>query len=156
MQASLNLPGPLDGVIKWTHFPRYWSFVRGGALMIFFGVRLDKRLSKQWWGWWFETLSRPLWRLCNEMATRTWHNLLERKHMNRNSSYLEFAVRQIWNQIKYCTWCKDQSLRGAHCYCIITVRKYLWVFYVQVYRLEFITKLQLIINDYYLASYFSK
>ena len=23
---------------------------------------LNKRLSKQWWGWWFETLSLPLWR----------------------------------------------------------------------------------------------
>ena len=23
-------------------------------------------LSKQSWGWWFETLSRPLWRHCNE------------------------------------------------------------------------------------------
>ena len=27
-----------------------------------FDVRLNKRLSKQSWGWWFETLSRPLWR----------------------------------------------------------------------------------------------
>ena len=26
---------------------------------------LDKRLSKQWWGWWFETPSHPLWRQCN-------------------------------------------------------------------------------------------
>ena len=26
----------------------------------FFDLRLNKRLSKQWWGWWFETLSRPL------------------------------------------------------------------------------------------------
>ena len=26
---------------------------------------LNKRLSKQWWGWWFETPSRPLWRNCN-------------------------------------------------------------------------------------------
>ena len=26
---------------------------------------LNKRLSKQLWGWWFETLSRPLWRHCN-------------------------------------------------------------------------------------------
>ena len=25
-------------------------------------LRLNKRLSKQLWGWWFETLSRPLWR----------------------------------------------------------------------------------------------
>ena len=29
---------------------------------IFFDLRLNKRLSKQSWSWWFETLSRPLWR----------------------------------------------------------------------------------------------
>ena len=28
----------------------------------FFDMRLNKRLSKQSWGWWLETLSRPLWR----------------------------------------------------------------------------------------------
>ena len=28
---------------------------------VFFDLRLNKRLSKQSWGWWFETLSRPLW-----------------------------------------------------------------------------------------------
>ena len=27
----------------------------------FFDLCLNKRLSKHWWGWWFETLSRPLW-----------------------------------------------------------------------------------------------
>ena len=32
---------------------------------VFFDLRLNKRLSKQWWGWWFETLSRPLWRHSN-------------------------------------------------------------------------------------------
>ena len=32
------------------------------SLNVFFYLRLNKRLSKQWWGWWFETLSRPLWR----------------------------------------------------------------------------------------------
>ena len=31
-------------------------------LYVFFDLRLNKRLSKQWWGWWFETLSHPLWR----------------------------------------------------------------------------------------------
>ena len=31
----------------------------------FFDLRLNKPLSKQSWGWWFETLSRPLWRHCN-------------------------------------------------------------------------------------------
>ena len=36
-----------------------------GAL-IFFYLRLNKRLSKQWWGWWFETPSFPLWRHSND------------------------------------------------------------------------------------------
>ena len=30
-----------------------------------FDLRLIKRLSKQSWGWWFETLPRPLWRHSN-------------------------------------------------------------------------------------------
>ena len=34
----------------------------------FFDLCLNKRLSKQSWGWWFETLSRPLWRHCNDFA----------------------------------------------------------------------------------------
>ena len=29
---------------------------------VFFDLRTNKRLSKQWWGWWFETQSCPLWR----------------------------------------------------------------------------------------------
>ena len=28
---------------------------------LFFDLRQNKRLSKQSWGWWLETLSRPLW-----------------------------------------------------------------------------------------------
>ena len=32
---------------------------------VFFDLRLNKRLSKQWWCWWCETPSRPLWRYCN-------------------------------------------------------------------------------------------
>ena len=28
------------------------------SLDVFFDLRLNKRLSKQWWGWWFETPSR--------------------------------------------------------------------------------------------------
>ena len=31
---------------------------------IFFDLRLNKRLSKQWWGWWFETPSHRLRRHC--------------------------------------------------------------------------------------------
>ena len=73
-----------DDVIKWKHFPHYWPFVGGGgihrspvpgefpaqrpvtrSLMFFFDLRLNKRLGKEWWCWWFEMPSRPLWRHCN-------------------------------------------------------------------------------------------
>ena len=68
-------------VIKWKHFPRYWPFVQGnhwspvnsphkgewsGAFDVFFDMHLNKRLSKQSWGWWFQMNSRPLWRHCDE------------------------------------------------------------------------------------------
>ena len=32
---------------------------------VFFDLRLNKRLSKQPWGWWFEMPSLSLWRQCN-------------------------------------------------------------------------------------------
>ena len=34
---------------------------------VFFDLRLNTRLSKQWWCWWFETPSRSLWRHFNAM-----------------------------------------------------------------------------------------
>ena len=40
--------------------PVTWSFD-------VFYLRLNKPLSKQSWGWWFETLSRPSWRHCDGM-----------------------------------------------------------------------------------------
>ena len=33
---------------------------------VFFHLRLNKRLRKQPWGWWFETPSWSLWRQCND------------------------------------------------------------------------------------------
>ena len=41
---------------------------------VFFDLRLNKRLSEQSWGWWLETLSRPLWRHCNDtMCSDMWY-----------------------------------------------------------------------------------
>ena len=37
----------------------------GSELWCFFDLRPNKRLSKQSWGWWFDTPSRSLWRYCN-------------------------------------------------------------------------------------------
>ena len=77
-----------DDVTQWKHFPRYWPFVRGihhwpvnsphkgqrrGALLFSFIYDLNKRLSKQSSGWWFETPSRSLWRNWNSVQShQTW------------------------------------------------------------------------------------
>ena len=87
---SATLSCSYDDVIKWKHFPRYWPFVWWihrspvnsphsgqwrGALMFSLICALNKRLSKQSWGWWFETRSLSLWRhrnvssLCNLTLT---------------------------------------------------------------------------------------
>ena len=54
------------------------------GLGIFFDLRLNKRLSKQSWCWWFETPSRPLWRhnnatrknISHQLCTRFCYNLI--------------------------------------------------------------------------------
>ena len=43
---------------------------------VFFDIRLNKRLSKQWWGWWFETCS--LWRHRNVNVSLYLPNLFSR------------------------------------------------------------------------------
>ena len=80
VEIILKDTGKYDDVIKWKHFPRYWPFVWGihrspvnslhnrpvtRSFDIFFDLRLNKRLSKQSWGWWFETLPCPFWCHCN-------------------------------------------------------------------------------------------
>ena len=40
--------------------------VSDAELWFFFDLRLNKRLSKQSQGWWFETPPRSLWRHCND------------------------------------------------------------------------------------------
>ena len=69
-----------DEVIKWKHFPHYWTFVRGihrsvvefpsqrpvmQNFDVFFDLRLNKCLRKQSWCWWFEMPSSWLWCHCN-------------------------------------------------------------------------------------------
>ena len=42
--------------------PVMWNFD------VFFDPCLNKQLSKQSWGWWFETSSRSLWRCCYDQC----------------------------------------------------------------------------------------
>ena len=68
-----------DDVIKWKHSPHHWPLREEfpghrwilltepvtRSFDVFFHPRLNKRLIKQSWGWWFETPSRSLWRHCD-------------------------------------------------------------------------------------------
>ena len=51
---------------------------------VFFDLRLNKRLSKQSWGSWFETTSRPLWRHSN-VNDLTNSYVLDRKQWNQHA-----------------------------------------------------------------------
>ena len=56
---------------------------------VFFDLRPNKRLSKQTWGWWFETLSCSLWRHCNVSNKHPLlglsHHIVTKFHINTMS-----------------------------------------------------------------------
>ena len=62
---------------------------------VFFDLRLNKRLSKQSWGWWSETPPRSLWRQCNGaisivayFSKRGWISVKIKYQLN---------IRNIWS-----------------------------------------------------------
>ena len=72
MMTSLNrnifrVTGHLCG-----EFTGHWWRPVTRSFGVFFDLHLNERLSKQSWGWWFETISRPLWHHSNGTAISTW------------------------------------------------------------------------------------
>ena len=69
----------------------------------FFDLRLNKRLSKQSWGWWFETLScSSLWRHCNGKGNQdcTWSDgLLHCPCMPKSPGHNEWSNEYIINSV---------------------------------------------------------
>ena len=59
---------------------------------VFSDLRLNKRLSKQPWGWWFETLSCPLWRHCNV-------GIISDRRLFEALCYLGWIIR-----LPHCQW----------------------------------------------------
>ena len=59
---------------------------------IFFDLRLNKRLSKQPWDWWFETLSHPLWRHRNDM-NQWWPEMMTQCH-----ALDKMSIEKIWQK----------------------------------------------------------
>ena len=80
---------------------------------VFFDLCLNERLRKQSWGWWFETLSRPLWRHCNDTSIRregvgSMSNR-GRSQCLRSLTWIPFdPLRPEW--IHYAIICSDNGL----------------------------------------------
>ena len=70
---------------------------------VFFDLHLNKRLSKQSWGWWFDTPSRSVWRHCNDQKGSTilqclwiwncFHDVFQ--HVNVYYLFIVVSIRQI-------------------------------------------------------------
>ena len=62
-----RVTGPLCGEFTGPgEFPTQRPVTR--SFDVYFDLRLNKRLCKQSWGWWFETLLCPLWRHSNVLS----------------------------------------------------------------------------------------
>ena len=85
MMTSFNgnifrVTGPLCGEFTGPgDFPTQRPVTR--SFDVFLDLRLNKRLSKQPWGWWFETPSWSLWRHCNDIIG-IWLVLMSIKRKN--------------------------------------------------------------------------
>ena len=64
---------------------------------VFFDLRLNKRLSKQPWGWWFETPSWSLWRQCNVINTDKIWNLFQCKECLADNGDPIVKIRRSWD-----------------------------------------------------------
>ena len=62
------------------------------SFQVSFDLRLNKRLSKQSWGWWFETLSRTFWRHRNG---KMWYELVA-----NNWITARWSCHRIWIENK--------------------------------------------------------
>ena len=68
---------------------------------VFCGLRLNKRLSKQWWCCWFETPTLPLWRHCN-ITNLIWVSKLIMKHNSHQvSRFLSRGILVYLVQINF-------------------------------------------------------
>ena len=80
---------------------------------VFFDLCLNKRLRKQSWGGWFETLSRPLWRQCNELTVNVTHY-----PGNQVCPKMKVASHCVWNQRQLgClldSLFKQQNMKAPH------------------------------------------
>ena len=89
-------------------FPTQRSVAR--SFDVFFDLHLNKRLRKQWWGWWFETPSLPFWRHRNVVIFHAMYTVVYNKHscdiyvISPYKLLLEWYLRLIHFWVSYTLW----------------------------------------------------
>ena len=109
-----RVTGPLCGEFTGPgEFPTQRPVTR--SFDVYFDLRLNKRLSKQPWGWWFETLSWSLWRHRNEPLFCNYccitHYFAERHSDINETELIEFVVR-VAADPKYFEYCLHENCTG--------------------------------------------
>ena len=79
---------------------------------VFFDLRPNKRLSKQWWGWWFEMPLSPLRRHCNGIMGCFLLDINGLVQERLNSSTLAMELHLS---------CTNLSIWRAHCQCALHI-----------------------------------
>ena len=77
---------------------------------VFFHLHPNKRLSKQSWGWWVQTLSRPLWRQCNGIL---W-DVITYLVLGPKSSYIHIYIYYATLTIHHVTWRQEIYYEWSH------------------------------------------
>ena len=127
-----------NDVSKWKHSPRYWPFVRGihrssvnsqqkdqrrGALMFSLTCALNKRLSNQSLGWWFETPTRSLWRHCNESTIQWWRSHeFECVSIRRRATAISYKKTHILHVLHFFTIVDIWHLCLCQCFACVLRR----------------------------------
>ena len=118
-----RVTGPLCGEFTGPgEFPAQRPVTR--SFDVFCDLCWNKRLSKQSWGWWFETQSGPLWRHRNEWklpkpikSMKSMQNTKPRKNMNwqtPNHFLNKFVVKMLNLEGKYTYLCHFVERPGAY------------------------------------------
>ena len=101
--ASLAICAGNSLVTGW--FPSQRSVTRTSD--VFFDLHLNKRLSKQSWGWWFETSWWPLWRHWNVTSNRSlhfvifWQSTIDAKHNAINIYIAQYTYKKTTEMMYY-------------------------------------------------------
>ena len=119
-------------ITSWKYFPRNWPFMRGIAgpdefhtqrsvtrsFDVFFDLRLNKRLRKQPWGWWFETPLLSLWRQCNALMILK-HRIATFQHLN-TADHLWYEEPHLTNMFwaTFCRCCKKYECTLYVAFCV--------------------------------------